>query len=34
MAGFLGGTSIRAVFLLNVAVMVVVAAVVHRKMVA
>jgi len=34
MAGFLGGTSIRAVFLLNVVVMVVVAAVVHRKMVA
>jgi MFS family permease len=32
-AGFLGGTSIRAVFLLNLAVMATVAAVVHRKMV-
>jgi MFS transporter, DHA1 family, multidrug resistance protein len=34
MAGLLGGTSIRAVFFLNVAVMAVVAAMVHRKMVA
>jgi DHA1 family multidrug resistance protein-like MFS transporter len=33
-AGLLGGTSIRAVFLLNVAVMAVVAVMVHRKMVA
>jgi len=33
-AGFLGGTSIRAVFLLNVVVMMVVAAMVQRKMVA
>jgi DHA1 family multidrug resistance protein-like MFS transporter len=33
-AGLLGGTSIRAVFFLNVAVMAVVAAMVHRKMVA
>jgi MFS family permease len=31
-AGFLGGTSIRAVFLLNLAVMAVVATVVHRTM--
>jgi MFS transporter, DHA1 family, multidrug resistance protein len=34
LAGLLGGTSIRAVFFLNVAVMAVVAALVHRKMVA
>jgi DHA1 family multidrug resistance protein-like MFS transporter len=33
-AGLLGGTSIRAVFVLNAAVMAVVAAMVHRKMVA
>jgi DHA1 family multidrug resistance protein-like MFS transporter len=33
-AGFLGGTSIRAVFLLNVVVMIVVAVMVQRKMVA